>query len=61
VPTSHIPCITTTEVIAVLAKVNSCALVGLDGTLVEVEVDAAKGKPIQPLVGLPSIADKETK
>lgn len=44
-----------------LAKVNSCALVGLDGTLVEVEVDAAKGMPSLTLVGLPSIAVKESK
>ncbi len=44
-----------------LAKVNSCALVGLDGTLVEVEVDAAKGMPSQTLVGLPSTAVKESK
>ena len=44
-----------------LAKVNSCALVGLDATLVEVEVDAAQGMPSLTLVGLPSIAVKESK
>ncbi len=43
-----------------LAKVNSCALVGLDGTLVEVEVDAARGMPGVTLVGLPSAAVKES-
>ncbi len=44
-----------------LAKVNSCALVGLEATLVEVEVDAAPGMPIITLVGLPSAAVKESK
>jgi magnesium chelatase family protein len=45
----------------VLAKVNSCALVGLDGTLVEVEVNVAHGMPGTTLVGLPSTAVKEAK
>ena len=44
-----------------LAKVNSCALIGLDGVLVEIEVDAAKGMPGLTLVGLPSMAVKESK
>ncbi|HEC23759.1 MAG TPA: ATP-binding protein [Chloroflexi bacterium] len=44
-----------------LAKVNSCALVGLDGVLVEVEVDAARGMPGITLVGLPSAAVKESR
>lgn len=44
-----------------LAKVNSCALVGLDATPVEVEVDAARGMPGLTLVGLPSAAVKESK
>ncbi len=44
-----------------LAKVNSCALEGLDATLVEVEVDAARGMPALTLVGLPSTAVKESK
>lgn len=44
-----------------LAKVNSCALVGLDAILVEVEVDAARGMPSQTLVGLPNAAVKESK
>lgn len=29
----------------VLAKVNSCAIVGLDGALVDVEVDLSNGQP----------------
>ena len=44
-----------------LAKVNSCALVGLEGTLVEVEIDSAQGMPSITLVGLPSAAVKESK
>ena len=28
-----------------LAKVHSCAIVGLDGELVDVEVDIARGMP----------------
>jgi magnesium chelatase family protein len=45
----------------VLAKVNTCALVGLDATLVEVEVDVSRGMPAIALVGLPSNAVKESK
>ncbi len=44
-----------------LAKVDSCALVGLDATLVEVEVDASRGMPSLALVGLPSTSVKESK
>ncbi len=44
-----------------LAKVNSCALLGLEGTLVEVEVDSAGGLPAITLVGLPSTSVKEAK
>ncbi|MBN1123135.1 MAG: YifB family Mg chelatase-like AAA ATPase [Anaerolineae bacterium] len=44
-----------------LAKVNSCALVGLDGTPVDVEVDMARGMPSISVVGLPSAAVKESK
>ncbi len=44
-----------------LAKVNSCALVGLDGTLVEVEVDSSRGMPAIALVGLPSASVKEAR
>jgi magnesium chelatase family protein len=45
-----------------LAKVNCCALVGLDGTLVEVEVDSAYAQmPTITLVGLPSTSVKEAK
>ncbi len=35
------------------AKVLSCAVAGLDGELVEVEVDNAQGLPAFAIVGLP--------
>jgi len=44
-----------------LAKVNSCALVGVEGKLVEVEVDLARGKPALTIVGLPGSATRESK
>ncbi len=44
-----------------LAKINSCALNGLEGILVEVEVDTAKGLPAITVVGLPNTAVKESK
>ena len=40
----------------VLAKVTSCAVVGLEGALVEVEVDIAHGLPSFAIVGLPDAA-----
>jgi magnesium chelatase family protein len=44
-----------------LAKVFSCAVIGLDGALVEVEVDIARGLPAFNLVGLPDTAVQEAK
>ncbi len=44
-----------------LAKVKSCALVGLEATLVDVEVHSAGGMPAITLVGLPSISVRESK
>lgn len=44
-----------------LAKINSCALVGIEGHSVEVEVDISNGLPSFSLVGLPDIAVKESK
>ena len=43
-----------------LAKVYSCAVVGLDGVLVEVEVDVGQGHPGMVLVGLPDAAVRES-
>jgi magnesium chelatase family protein len=44
----------------VLAKVFSCAVVGLDGVLVEVEVDVGQGVPGTVVVGLPDAAVRES-
>ena len=43
-----------------LAKLNTFALVGIDGVPVEVEVDVAAGLPKTVLVGLPELAVKES-
>jgi magnesium chelatase family protein len=42
-----------------LAKISSCAVVGLEGTVVEVEVDTSRGLPGLLLVGLPDAAVRE--
>ena len=42
-----------------LAKVNGCAVVGLHGEVVEVEVDIASGLPAFNIVGLPDAAVQE--
>lgn len=44
-----------------LAKVTSCALIGLDGASVEVEVDIAGGLAGLTIVGLPDAAVNESK
>ncbi len=44
-----------------LAKVRSCAIVGLDGAIVEVEVDISPGLPSFTIVGLPDVAVQEAK
>jgi magnesium chelatase family protein len=43
-----------------LGKVTSCALVGLEGVIVEVEVDTSRGMPSLIIVGLPDAAVKES-
>ncbi|MGQ9813951.1 MAG: magnesium chelatase domain-containing protein, partial [Candidatus Roseilinea sp.] len=43
-----------------LAKVLSCAVIGLEGTVVEVEVDSGRGLASFTLVGLPDAAVKES-
>jgi magnesium chelatase family protein len=45
----------------VLAKVYSCAVVGLEGVPVEVEVDISNGLPSFLIVGLPDTAVQESK
>ena len=44
-----------------LAKVGTCAVVGLEGALIEVEVDISHGLPAFSIVGLPDTAVTEAK
>ncbi|MDI3339319.1 MAG: YifB family Mg chelatase-like AAA ATPase [Sphaerobacter sp.] len=44
-----------------LATVLTCAVIGLDGVLVEVEVDTGHGKPGLTIVGLPDAAVQESR
>ncbi len=44
-----------------LAKVISCAVVGLDGAPIEVEVDISRGLPSMTIVGLPDTAVQESR
>src|SRR6185503_18399258 len=44
-----------------LAKVTSCAVVGLEGVLIEVEVDISRGLPSMTIVGLPDMAVQESR
>ena len=44
-----------------LAKVASCAVIGLDGALVDVEVDVSNGQPGFTIVGLPDAAIQESR
>ena len=54
------PCLERQSGGVVLAKVYSCAVVGLDGVLVEVEVDVSQGVPATVVVGLPDAAVRES-
>jgi magnesium chelatase family protein len=44
-----------------LARVFSCAVVGLEGVVVEVEVDYTQGMPGMTVVGLPDVAVQESR
>src|SRR5512139_1434559 len=44
-----------------LARVYSCAVIGLEGVIVEVEVDIADGLPAVIIVGLPDTAVQESR
>ena len=44
-----------------LAKVASCAVVGLEGAMIEVEVDISPGLPSFTIVGLPDKAVQEAR
>jgi len=47
--------------ISVLAKVTSCAVVGMEGAIIEVEVDISPGLPVFTIVGLPDKAVQEAR
>ena len=42
-------------------KVKSCALIGLEGNMIDVEADASMGLPAFDIVGLPDAAVKEAR
>src|SRR4030042_7195612 len=44
-----------------LARVFACAVIGLDGVIVEVEVDSGDGLPGITIVGLPDAAVQESR
>ena len=44
-----------------LARVYSCAVIGLEGVIVEVEVDTSQGLPGMDIVGLPDAAVQESR
>ena len=44
-----------------ITKINSCAFLGIDGVIIETEVDVSKGVPSFEIVGLPDTAIKESK
>ena len=44
-----------------LAKIDSCSVEGIDGFIVEVEVDISYGLPVFNIVGLPEISVRESK
>ena len=46
---------------AMLARVFSCAVIGLEGVIVEVEVDYSNGLPAVIIVGLPDAAVQESR
>ena len=44
-----------------LAKVQSCAVIGLEGALIEVEVDLSNGLAAFTIVGLPDVSVNESR
>lgn len=47
--------------VSMLSKVNSIALIGIDGFVVNIEVDIQNGLPVFNMVGLPDMIIKESK
>jgi len=44
-----------------LAHVYSCAVIGLEGVIIDIEVDYGQGMPHMAIVGLPDEAVKESR
>jgi magnesium chelatase family protein len=44
-----------------LSRIYSCAVIGLEGVIVEVEVDTSQGLPAMVIVGLPDAAVQESR
>ena len=44
-----------------LSKIISCSISGIDGCLIDAEVDLGNGLPMIDIVGLPDSAVKESK
>ena len=44
-----------------LAHVLSCGVIGLDGVIIDIEVDFGQGLPHMAIVGLPDEAVKESR
>ena len=44
-----------------LARIYTCAVIGLEGVIVEVEVDSGQGLPGMTIVGLPDVAVQESR
>ena len=49
------------NIVSMLGKVNSCAVMGLEGYMVQVEVDISPGLPAFHIVGLPDAAVQEAR
>jgi magnesium chelatase family protein len=49
------------QMLSMLAKIQSCAIIGLEGALVEVEVDLSNGLAEFTIVGLPNAAVNESR
>ena len=47
--------------VCVFCKVKSACLIGIDGFVVDVEVDITKGLPVLNIIGLPDASIKESK
>jgi magnesium chelatase family protein len=53
--------LTTNPCVSMLAKIMSCSVLGIDGWLIQVEVDISNGLPMFSTVGLPDSTVRESK